>query len=127
MTGTMINSTATTWFASLAERWNAADGEGYGALFADDATFTDIRGGRHVGRQAIAAGHQGIFDTAYAGSVVRYEVRSVRMLIDGIAVAVADATLEVPAGPLAGAHDARTTVVLEDGLGVAFHNTLVTA
>ena len=134
MTGTMINSTtdaataiATAWFDALTTTWNAADAAAYGELFAEDATFTDIRGGRHVGRQAIAAGHQGIFDTVYAGSVVRYEVRAVRLLTERTAIAVADAVLEVPAGPLAGSHDARITVVLEDGVGVAFHNTLVAA
>ena len=126
----MINSqttidATTAWFDAMAATWNSGDGTAYGELFAEDGTFTDIRGGRHVGRPAIAGGHQGIFDTVYAGSVVRYEVRSVRQLDDRRAIAFADAVLEVPAGPLAGVHDARITVVLDDGVAVAFHNTLV--
>ena len=47
----------------LEDAWNAGDGAAFGAPFAADGDFVDIRGELHSGREAIAAGHQQIFDT----------------------------------------------------------------
>jgi uncharacterized protein (TIGR02246 family) len=49
--------------ADLQAAWNRADGRACGAAFTDDADFVDIRGMQHRGREAIAGGHQAIFDT----------------------------------------------------------------
>jgi uncharacterized protein (TIGR02246 family) len=55
-----------------AERaWNAADGAAFGALFAEESDFVNVRGEHHRGRDVIARGHQGIFHSIYAGSTVR--------------------------------------------------------
>ena len=138
-TQTVIDSTADTadtadtaarsFVAALEEAWNAADGAAFGAGFTDDAVFVAVRGSRHRGRPAIAAGHQSIFDTIYRGSTVQYDVESVDEPGPGVAVAHVNATLDCPAGPLAGVNRARFTVVLvRDGQGwqaTAFHNTLV--
>ncbi len=114
--------------ARLEAAWNDADGAGFAAPFAPDADFVTVRGELHSG-PAIAAGHQQIFDTIYAGSTVRYTVRQARALDDATIVAHVDAVLSVPGGPLAGEHLALATVVLvADGADhriAAFHNTLV--
>jgi uncharacterized protein (TIGR02246 family) len=115
-------------YARLEKAWNAADGPGFAAPFAQDATFVDIRGSLHRGRAAIAAGHQGIFDTIYAGSTVAFEVDEVRRPATGCVVAHALSRLEAPRAFLEPV-TARSTVVLVDSAEgwqvVAFHNTLV--
>jgi uncharacterized protein (TIGR02246 family) len=119
-------------FSGLETAWNAADGTAFGAAFADDADFVDIRGGHHRGRAAVAAGHQALFDSLYAGSAIRYEVHSTRLLTPECVVAVADATLDTPAGPAAGVHRSRLTAVVTAKGGdtwtiAAFHHSLVQA
>ncbi|HZN87882.1 MAG TPA: SgcJ/EcaC family oxidoreductase [Thermoleophilaceae bacterium] len=124
-------TTAENTVRLLEDAWNAADGEAFGAPFAEDADFVNVRGELHSGRRAIAAGHQGIFDSIYAGSTVRYRVLQARELDHGSILAHVDAQLSVPGGPLAGDHQALASVLLvENGDGhaiAAFHNTLVAA
>jgi len=57
--------------SDLVKAWNAADGPAFGRHFAEDADFVNIRGEHFQTREAIAKGHQGIFDTIYKGSVRR--------------------------------------------------------
>jgi uncharacterized protein (TIGR02246 family) len=113
----------------LERAWNRSDGAAFGAAFAPDADFVDIRGGHHHGAAAIGQGHQGIFDSIYAGSTVRYELDTARTVAPGCILAIVTSTLDAPAGPLRGVHHARATALLtEDGDGwavTAFHNTLV--
>ena len=120
---------AASLFQQAEDAWNAADGAAFGALFTEESDFVNIRGEHHRGSVAIARGHQGIFDTIYRGSRVRYEPELARSVAPGTIVALAAATLEVPAGPLQGVLNARMTVVIteQDGrwLITAFHNTLV--
>ena len=79
---------AEAFFAEMAEAWNAADGERYGKQFADVTDFVNILGEHHQGNGSyIGAAHQGIFDTIYRGSVVRYEVDEARELAPGVVVA----------------------------------------
>ena len=108
--------------------WNGADGAAFGALFADESDFVNIRGEHHRGDGAlIGRGHQAIFDTIYAGSTVSYRLEVARRIAPGVIVAVAGATLDVPTGPLQGVNRARMTFVVADGTITAFHNTLVAA
>jgi uncharacterized protein (TIGR02246 family) len=113
------------------EAWNAADGAAFGALFADESDFVNIRGEHHRGATSIARGHQAIFDTIYAGSTVRYRVELARPVAPGCILTVACATLEAPTGPMRGVNHSRMTAVIaqQDGRWVitAFHNTLVAA
>ena len=122
---------AASLFQQAEDAWNAADGAAFGALFTEESDFVNIRGEHHRGSVAIARGHQGIFDTIYKGSTVRYEPELARSVAPGTIVALAAATLEVPAGPLQGVLNARMTIVIteQDGrwLITAFHNTLVAA
>jgi uncharacterized protein (TIGR02246 family) len=113
----------------LEQAWNQADGAAFARDFADDADFVNIRGEHHTGQPAIAAGHQGIFDTIYKGSTNRLELESARLVAPGSIVAVVRSTLEAPVGPLHGTNQARFTLVLVERGGrwevEAFHNTLV--
>ena len=126
---TAADTAAKVFVSGLEAAWNAADGAAFGARFTHDAVFVDVRGSRHRGRPAIADGHQGIFDSIYRGSTVRYEVESIDQLGPDVVVAHANATLDCPAGPMAGVNHARFTVVLVRGgsawEATTFHNTLV--
>jgi uncharacterized protein (TIGR02246 family) len=51
----------------LEQAWNEADGRAFGEPFTADADFSDIRGEYHSGQEAIATGHQAIFDSIYKG------------------------------------------------------------
>ena len=114
----------------LERAWNAADGVAFARPFADDADFVNIRGEHHRTREAIAKGHQAIFDSVYKGSVVRLQVAAVRTLAPAVLLAHVKSTLEVPTGPLLGEHQSLFSFVLvrqqDNWPIVAFHNTLVT-
>jgi uncharacterized protein (TIGR02246 family) len=115
----------------LESAWNAADGAAFGAPFAPGADFVNVRGELFTGADAIAAGHQGIFDTIYKDSTVNLTLLQARELDDGVILAHVGSKLQVPGGPLAGDHEAVGTVVLVpngDGHRItAYHNTLVAA
>lgn len=115
----------------LERAWNAADGAGFARPFAEDADFVNIRGEHMRTRAVIGRGHQGIFDTIYKGSTVRYEVAQVRALAPEVLLAQVKAALRAPVGPLAGEHASLFTLVLvriEAAWRIAaFHNTLVAA
>jgi uncharacterized protein (TIGR02246 family) len=102
---------AETVIKRLEEAWNAADGAAFGESFAPDADFVAIRGDWHSGEE-IAAGHQQLFDTIYAGSTVRYTVLRARSLDDNVILAHVRGTLNAPTGPLAGESEALASVVL---------------
>jgi uncharacterized protein (TIGR02246 family) len=125
---------ATGVLGRLEKAWNDGDGDSFGAVYTDDATFVTIRGEWVSGRQAIADGHAHVFGTIYAGSTNRMELAAVRELPDGSLVASSTHTLTSPTGPLAGTARARSTSVIvrdeADATGwrvAASHNTLVTA
>jgi uncharacterized protein (TIGR02246 family) len=122
-------SIAETVIKRLEDAWNAADGEAFAAPFAPDADFVNIRGDLHSGREAIAAGHQQIFDTIYQGSTVRYTLHQARELDDRVILAHINATLNAPTGPMAGDTNALASIVLvgdgDDHRIAAFHNTVV--
>ncbi len=113
----------------LQTAWNTADGAAFSEAFLDDAEFVDIRGFHHRGRVAIAHGHQGIFDTIYAGSTNHYELNVARVIAPGCILAVATSTLDAPTGPLQGVNQSRFSFTMtehREGWAVAgFHNTLV--
>jgi len=120
---------ATELIGRLEQAWNEADGRAFGEPFSADADFVDIRGEHHSGQEAIAAGHQAIFDSIYRDSSVDYELIQARELSSDVILAHATGVLRVPSGPLAGEHSAMQSLVLlrgGDGWKIAgFHNTLV--
>jgi uncharacterized protein (TIGR02246 family) len=103
---------AATVLGRLESAWNAGDGTAFGAPYAADATFVNVRGEHHRGRDAIAGGHAGIFATIYAGSANRMELLDSRFVADDVVVMTSRNTLDVPSGPLAGVHTATSTSVL---------------
>jgi uncharacterized protein (TIGR02246 family) len=111
--------------------WAAGDGMGFAGPFAEDADFVEIRGGHHHGAVTVGRGHEAIFSTIYAGSTVDLEVETARTVGPGVVVALVHSTLDAPAGPLQGVHQARMTMVLveeDDRWAIThFHNTLVSA
>lgn len=116
----------------LEAAWNSADGEAFGAVYAEDASFVTVRGLHLTGASAIAAGHARIFATIYAGSVNRMDLVRAEEIADGVVLAVSVHTLDCPSGPLAGVHRAMSTSVLtrtgptaRSWQIVAGHNTLV--
>jgi len=116
---------------TLQSAWNAGDGMGFAAPFAQDADFVEIRGGHHRGAVAIGHGHEAIFSTIYAGSTVDLELEMARDVAPGVVVARAHSTMNAPTGPMAGVNRARMTMVIveqdERWEITAFHNTLVIA
>jgi len=120
---------STAILTRLQDAWNASDGAGYGAAFAQESDFVTVRGEHFRGPHVITGGHQGIFDTIYRGSNVKLDLDLARELARGVVLAVASSTLDVPSGPLEGRHHSRMTLVLTHGdqgwLITALHNTLV--
>jgi uncharacterized protein (TIGR02246 family) len=115
----------------LAAAWEAMDGAAFGAPFATDADFVNIRGEHFRGRAAIAAGHAAIFRTIYAGSTAEMTVEAARLLRRDVALVHVRSVLDAPQGPLAGRHAALFSMVLTKEAGewaiAAFHNTLEAA
>ncbi len=131
MNGSASEKIAEAFTRQLMKAWNAGSGSDFAASFATDADFVNIRGEYHTGQAAIAAGHQQVLDTIYKGSQVAYHLKRARYLANGAVVAQVEAQLHVPAGPVAGDHQAMYTMVLavtSPGIWqvVALQNTLVT-
>ena len=120
---------ATELIGRLEQAWNEADGRAFGEPFSADADFVNIRGEHHRGQEAIAAGHQAIFDSIYKDSSVDYELIQARALSGDVILAHATGVLRVPSGPLTGEHSAVQSLVLVRGGDewkiTGFHNTLV--
>jgi uncharacterized protein (TIGR02246 family) len=130
---TMTTPDATTIAANLVEQleraWNRADGAAFADVFTQDTDFVDVRAAHHSGVEAVARGHQALFDSIYAGSTVTYQLETAREVAPGCIVAVVAATLNVPSGPMQGVNQARFTAVMTELEGswsvAAFQNTLV--
>ena len=124
-----VNATdiATRLATHLETAWNAADGDGYGAVFTDDASFVDIRGDHHRSRTAIGKGHAAILRGIYRGSKVRFEVTSAAVVGDVI-VAHAQIAMDAPSAPLPPNDGSTASFVVVDDGGTwriaAYHNTL---
>jgi uncharacterized protein (TIGR02246 family) len=121
-----------TPFAALVHHleaaWNGGDGMAFAEPFSEDADFVTIRGEHLRGRHAIGVGHAGIFRTIYAGSRNSYTIESSRLLRPDVALVHVHSVLDSPAGPLAGRHTARFSLVMTRDRGewsiAALHNTL---
>jgi uncharacterized protein (TIGR02246 family) len=113
----------------LERAWNEADGRAFGEPFTAAADFVDIRGEYHRGQEAIAAGHQAIFDSIYKGSSNKIELIQARKLTDDVILAHTTSVLRAPSGPLAGEHRAvQSLVFIREGGEwkiAGYHNTLV--
>lgn len=118
---------ATRTLERLQDAWNRADGTAYGAEFAPDAEFVDIRGELHRGLPAITGGHQWIFDNIYKGSRMRYELVGARAVTPEVVLAHSVGILDTPSGMFEGRYAINTIIMARQGETwriTAFHNAL---
>ena len=111
--------------------WNAKSGAQFAGPFAADADYVVINGMYIKGREAIAEGHQRIFDTFYRESTLSLSVKRVRMLRPDVAVVHVTGTNKTPHGAETQVSEAIITLVMTKESGAwkiaAFHNTEVAA
>jgi uncharacterized protein (TIGR02246 family) len=111
--------------------WNVKSGAAFAKPFAEDADYVVINGTQIKGREAIAQGHQGIFDTVFKDSTLSLSVKQVRMLRADVAVVHVSAHLKSAQGAGAQEADAVITLVMTKEGGAwkiaAFQNTSVAA
>ncbi len=110
--------------------WNAGDGAGFAAPFAEDATFTHVFGGLFTGRAEIGTNHQQVFDTVYKGSTGRFTLAKLRFLRPDVAIGLIETKVTVPP-PAARELNTRASFVAAKENGAwrvaHFHNTIVGA
>ena len=109
--------------------WNAKSGEQFARPFAADADYVVINGTHIKGREAIARGHQQIFDTFFKESALSLSVKQVRMLRPDVAVVHVTGTNKFPRGAETRAVEVLITLVMTKESGAwkiaAFQNTEV--
>ncbi|MFN8549628.1 MAG: SgcJ/EcaC family oxidoreductase [Candidatus Eisenbacteria bacterium] len=115
----------------LESAWNEGSGEAFAVPFAEDADFVTIRGEHMRGRTVIAAGHDALFRTIYAGSRNQCAIEAARLLRPDVALVHVRAVMDAPSGPLEGRHGACfSLIVCRAAAGweiAALHNTLQAA
>jgi uncharacterized protein (TIGR02246 family) len=111
--------------------WNAKSGAQFAKPFAEDADYVVINGSYIKGREAIAEGHQRIFDTFYKESTLSLSVKQVRMLRPDVAVVHVTGTNKTPRGAETHTSEAIITLLMTKESGAwkiaAFQNTEVAA
>lgn len=117
-------------FQQMIDGWNEGDGQAYAAPFTEDADYVIIDGRQSKGREAIAFGHQYIFDTFYKGSKMEGQVKNIRFLSPDIALLHADGVLHLSSqAGIASEQPSTMTIVAirqHDGWGfTAFQNTRI--
>ena len=113
----------------MVRAWNAGNGADFARYCDEDADYVNIYGFHAHGRQEVAAGHDHIFRTVYAGSRMELNIAQLRFLRPDVALVHVRARLQVPQGPLAGEMKSVPGMVMrrtESGWSIAaFQNTLV--
>ena len=108
--------------------WNTKSGATFSKPFAEDADYVVINGMHIKGREAIAAGHQQIFDTIYKDTTLALEVKQIRFLRPDVAVVHVSGHRNGPGKEL---HGGMLTLVMtkeQQGWTIAaFQNTAVAA
>lgn len=114
-------------FSKMTEAWENRDGVAWGESFVPDADFTVWFGMELEGKEAIAAGHQFIFDRFYGGTSYKLAVKKIRFLTPEIAIVHLVGSVVEQGEPLPAEPDSvPMAVVQKTGSGwkvVAFHNT----
>jgi uncharacterized protein (TIGR02246 family) len=100
----------------LVDAWNRGDTEGYGARFLGDATFTNVNGMFHEGREEFDRRHEEIFRGALKGTTITLTPRKLRFIRPDIAIVDTDCGVfgaaVQPPGVQAGADGALRTCLL---------------
>ncbi len=112
---------------SLADAWTAGDGKKFGEPFAEDADFVVINGVHLKGREAIAQGHQRIFDTIFKDTKLKTEIRKIRFLRPDVAIVHTQGSIAKKPEAFPGVPTAFPSFVLSKENGkwqiIAFQNT----
>jgi uncharacterized protein (TIGR02246 family) len=66
--------------------WNAGDAVAYARHFADDGTFTNVRGQLFTGRQAFIERHDYVFKGQFHGSTLGQDIVSLKFVQPDVAV-----------------------------------------
>jgi uncharacterized protein (TIGR02246 family) len=114
----------------LAEAWNAGNSIGFASYFAEDGDLVNIHGMRLRGRAAIGGLYDLLFRSVFRRSIVTGEVAGSRTLCEDVVLLHLRVGIHIPAGSLAGNHDAVSSLVLKrrgpNWMVASLHNTLVT-
>ena len=85
--------------------WNAGDAVGYSRHFADDCTFTNIRGMFFTGQKEFEQRHAAIFHGVFRGTALKQEVVSIKFVRPEVAIVETLTTVSNFPGPVpAGVH-----------------------
>ena len=117
----------------LADAWQRADAEAFGARYRDDGTFTNVFGTFHFGRDEFIRRHAEVFRGFLKGTTIKMIPRTLRLVRPDVAVADVDMTYTgfrtLPAGvglmPDGLVHSALLMVLVKDGGDwwiTAYHN-----
>lgn len=113
-------------FEGLSDAWADGDGERWGSHFTADADFMVWFGLPLEGREAIAQGHQWVFDTVYSGTRYLFDIRKIRTLTpDIVVVHLAASVVEPGDAPPESPHTLPIAVLRRTAEGwkiVAFQN-----
>jgi uncharacterized protein (TIGR02246 family) len=117
-------------FQQILDGWNQGNGQAFAAPFTDDADFIVWNGRYLKGREAIAVGHQQIFETFYRGSRLEGSINSIRFLSDDIALLHLHGRPQMPgqALPAPEQYSIQTLIGVRQTDGwrfTAFQNTLI--
>ncbi len=115
-------------FQQMLDGWNEGNGEAYAAPFTENADYVVVDGKHLKGREAIAFGHQYIFQTVFKGSRAQGQVTDLRFLSADIALMHAEGVLHIPghAGVVSEQPSTMTIVAIRQPDRWAFtalHNT----
>ena len=119
-------------FQKMQDGWNQGDGQAFAASFTEDADYIVWNGIYLKGRQAIAAGHQQLFETRFRGSRLQGFVKHIRFLSDDIALVHLHGRPQIPdqAVPAPEQYSIQTLIGIRQGDGwrfTSFQNTLIQA
>jgi uncharacterized protein (TIGR02246 family) len=100
----------------LTAAWIRGDAKAYGARFRDDATFTNVNGTYHVGREEFDRRHDEVFRGHFKGTTLSMTIKNLRFVVPHAATVDIETTIAGCQAKLPGA------VVGEDG---ALHSRLL--
>jgi uncharacterized protein (TIGR02246 family) len=117
-------------FQEIKDGWNQGDGQAYAASFTEDADYIVWNGTYLKGRQAIAAGHQQLFETRFQGSRLEGFIKHIRFLSDDIVLVHLHGRPQIPGQkvPAPEQYSIQTLVGIRQADGwrfTSFQNTLI--
>lgn len=129
-TGTAADDAAIKVLVKFMEDgWTKKDGNHFATPFAENADYVVVNGMLLKGKQAIAAGHQQIFNTFYKETFIKATVETIRYVRPDVAVAICNAAMTGTSNGQPVDTKAKITLVIEKTAAgwqiVSFQNTQV--